>query len=503
MKKELEAVVANYRLSENFLREVGASFYTKAVALVSDQSPGGIPTKELSSALEALRDLFRLNQEDTYPSHMEYFGTVYKKSVLESMGTTGVIRPEFRKSLDELKTRLGVAEADCKKLFLDAVEEKLKPMVEWIGSEMERTMLSQQQLSQRRGKDLGEDVFQSGKGADGVLGLGAEVNIMSDIMELIDFYTENDITEDAEVSRIGDDGQQETVTDTVYPVTALGSGAIDQEMAELLYRQFIVGGFTTQGEKGARYESNRAVFAGILGLDNSKVDEINSNIGSTVYDNFVSNAMKTKGVLDQQDMLFLANIQTKLNITPEKGEKMLLDAQKKILSEEVNSLMDDPTPEGIKAFREKCNSMGIDLSEDVGVSKARLTRMFESEITPGLKDGTINIGNSDILGEIQDSLGVDPDECEAMFETVLLRLSKNALELIRGELLRGREENTVELIKELVRYAAFTEGELGLVLDESTANQIFNVYEAFDFSDQDPETVNANKRLLRSVLGLP
>jgi hypothetical protein len=120
-----------------------------------------------------------------------------------------------------------------------------------------------------------------------------------------------------------------------------------------------------------------------------------------------------------------------------------------------------------------------------------------------LKDGTINAESSDVLGEIQDSLGVDPDECEAMFETVLLRLSKNALEVIKGELLRGREENTVDLIKELVRYGAFTEGELGLSVDEATANTIFNVYEAFDFSDQAPETVDANKLVLRSVLGLP
>ena len=51
-------------------------------------------------------------------------------------------------------------------------------MVEWINSEMERTQLTQKQLSQRRGKDMGEDVFQSGKLADGTLGLGAEVNII-------------------------------------------------------------------------------------------------------------------------------------------------------------------------------------------------------------------------------------------------------------------------------------------------------------------------------------
>lgn len=502
MKKELDEVVGNYRLTDDFVRETGAAFYSKAVGIVSAESPGGIPSKELGEALEALRKLFKLEKEDTYAPHMEFFGSVYKKSVLEAMGTTGVIRPEFRDGLNDLRDRLGVSEDSCKELFLEAIEEKMVPMVEWIGSEMERTMLDQKQLSERRGKDVGEDLFQSGKTADGVLGLGSEVNIMSDIMELVDFYKENDVAEEAEVTVTGEDGKEETVTEMVYPVTALGSSAIDQEMAELLYRQFIVGGFTAQGEKAARYEQSRAAFGGILGLDKSKIEEINNNIGSTVYDNFVSNAMKTKGAMDQQDMMFLANIQTKLNISPEKGEKMMLDSQKKVLSEEINVLMDDPNPAGIKAFREKCNSMGVDMFEDVGISKARLTRMFESEITPSLKDGTISADNSDALGEIQESLGVDPDDCEAMFESVLMRLSKNAYELIKGELLRGREENTVDLIKELVRYAAFTEGDLGLQVDEATGNQIYNIYEAFDFTGEDAEQIKTNKQLLKAAMGL-
>jgi len=503
MKKELNEVIENFRLTDDFVRETGASFYTKAVGIVADKSPGGVPTKELGAALDALQDLFKLHKEDTYAAHMEYFGGVYKKSVLEAMGTTGVIRPEFRQPLEELRNRLGVSEDSTKKLFLEAVEEKMVPMAEWIGSEMERTMLTQKQLSDRRGKDMGEDLFQTGKGAEGVLGLGAEVNIMSDIMELIDFYTENDIAEEQEVTRMGEDGKEETVTEMVYPVTALGAGAVDQEMAELLYRQFIVGGFQAQGEKAARYEQARATFGGILGLDQNTIEGINNNIGSTVYDNFVSNAMNTKGSMDQQDMMFLANIQAKLNISSEKGEKMLMDAQKKVLSEEINVLMDDPTPFGLKAFREKCNSMGIDLAEDVGISKARLTRMFECEITPGLKDGSITVENSEILGEIQESLGVEPEECEAMFESVLMRLSKTAFETIKSEILRGREDNTVDLLKELVRYAAFTEGDLGLEVDEATGNQVYNIYEAFDFSGLDAGEVEANKRLLRTAMGLP
>lgn len=117
-------------------------------------------------ALDALRQMFTLTVEDTYPAHSEYFGSVYKKSLMEAMGSTGVIRPEFRAPLDDLKKRLGVSEEITMDLFLEGVKDKMIPKVEWIVSEFERTQLTQQQLSQRRGKDMGEDLFQTGKGAD-------------------------------------------------------------------------------------------------------------------------------------------------------------------------------------------------------------------------------------------------------------------------------------------------------------------------------------------------
>ena len=120
----------------------------------------------MKEALEALRTMYNLEQEDTYPAHMEYFGAVYKKSILEAMGSTGVIRPEFRDALDNLRDRLGVRPEDTMELFLEAVEEKMVPMVKWINSEMERTMMTQEQLAKRRGKDMGQDMFQSGKAAD-------------------------------------------------------------------------------------------------------------------------------------------------------------------------------------------------------------------------------------------------------------------------------------------------------------------------------------------------
>merc|ERR1711957_758008 len=345
-------------------------------------------------------------------------------------GSTGVIRPELRDGLADLRLRLGVREEDTKELFLEAIEKKFVPMVKWINNEMERTQLSQKQLSERRGKDMGEDVFQTGKSADGTLGLGAEVNIMGDIINLVDFYTENKIAEEKEIGTKEVDGEEVPVLETSYPITAIGTEAIDTNMAEYLYRQFVVGAFSAQGEQASRYEGARASFGGILGLTNEKMEEINDNIGSNVYDNFVSRAMAQKGSLDQQDMMFLANIQTKLGLSSEAGEKLMMDSQKKVLSEEITSIMDNATPEGIKAFREKCNTMGMDLTNDVGITGHQLVRMFEQEIIPALKSGEITVDNNDSMVEIQESLNMDPDECETVFEKTVLRLAKDGLGLI-------------------------------------------------------------------------
>jgi len=351
----------------------------------------------------------------------------------------------------------------------------------------------------------------------GVLGLGAEINLMSDIMNLVDFYTENNVTNTVEVGtktiekKVPADeegGEEKTMTEevpvyeTTYPVTGLASGSVDQEVAELLYRQFIVGSFQAQGEQATRYDAAKATFGGILGLTSEKMEEISSNIGGTVYDNFISNSMKTKGSLDQQDMMTLANIQAKLGLSSEASEKMLLESQKKILSEEIDALMDAPTPEGLKAFREKCNSMGMDLYEDVGISQTRLSKMFEQEVIPGLQSGAITVEDADELTEIQESLGLSADDCETIFESILMRLSKTTYDNIAGEILRGRQESCIQPIKQLVQYASFADGELGLDVQEEVGNQIYNIYEALDFGDVDKDAVENNMALLRTALSL-
>jgi hypothetical protein len=304
--------------------------------------------------------------------------------------------------------------------------------------------------------------------------------------------------------------EEKTITEEVpeyevtYPITGLGCGAIQEELAELLFRQFVVGGFTTQGAQGQRYEAARETFGGILGLDKAKQDEVTSSIGGTVYENYISNSMRTKGALDQQDMMFLANIQAKLGISEEKSEEMLLKTQKKLLSEECNALIqNEPTPVQVKTFREKCNSMGLDLQKEIGISKSTIEQLFEAEVSPGLVNGDITIESGDILSEIQESLGLTPEEAEKLFFDIICERAKAAMTRIKAEILRGREENSTEIILRLVRYAQFVNGEdLNLSVDESTAWKIFNLYDSMDFSDEDSDKVESNKVILKTALNL-
>lgn len=516
LKEMVDKVMDDYKLSIDLISEFAMPLYMNAVNRVSDQSPSGIPDGDKTKQLDALRNLLQMSTEEAQSAHLEVFGSVYRSSVLETMGSTGIIRPEFRSPLVELRDRLGVAEDAAKNLFIEAAQERMIPMVEWIVLELERTMLTSKQLAQKRQKDFGEDLFQSGKGADGTLGIGSEANIMTDCMNLIDFYTENDLIENKEVGTktvektIVEDGKEKTISEEipdyvdVYPIKALEIGAIEPDLAELLYRQFVVGGFTNQGPQAQRYEAAREAFGGILGMNKEKMDEITKSIGGTVYENYIGNSMRTKGVLDQQDMMFLANIQGKLNISAEAGEKLLSDTQKKILSAEADSLLkeNDPSPEHVKKFREKCNSMGLELETDIGIPKPSIVRMFEAEISPGLVSGEITIESGDVLSEIQDSLGLTSEEAEDIFTDLLYNRAKGAISRIKGEFLRGRDDNCADIVQRLARYSKFVNGELNLDVDENTAWKIYNMYEAMDFGDTEVDDIDENKDILKTALGL-
>lgn len=511
LKKRIDDLVERMNVPEQLVKEYGMNMYKDSLRIVALKCPNGIPTKEMFAQLTSLQGLLSLSSEDVSAMHLAAFANSYKKSVLEAMGSTGVIREEFREPLVELVERLGISDDDAQKLFLSAVEDKMKPKVQLIANELERSMLTQQQLAQKKGQDMGQDVFKDGSGPKGTLGIGTDGNVMGEIMNLIDFYKENDIREKKQTGtkKVEKTVDEETVTEEVpiyeytYPITALSMSAIEGEMADALYRQFVVGGFTAQGSQQARYEAETATFGSILGLSKERMDVVGGEIGSMVYENYIKNALQSKDSLDQQDMMFLATMQQKLNLDGEQGAEMMQNAQKKVLFEQANAVFSTPTAPAIKALREKCNSMGLEMYEDVGLPKDRLESMFGIEVTAGIDAGEITTETAEIITEIQESLGLAGEDCQRILEGIIERKTVDAIYKIEKELLRGRDENCVSDIKEMLKYAAFLGGEVeGVELTEETANKIINIYDSVDMSDVDPEVVQENKELLRIAVGL-
>lgn len=320
------------------------------------------------------------------------------------------------------------------------------------------------------------------------------MNIMSEIMNLIDFYKENDIAVKTEV-----EGEEEIT----FPVTALGISAVQPEIAEALYRQFMVSGFTAQGSKAAQYEGEAPFFGGLLGLSEEQMDKTSESIATMVYENYVQNSLKSKTSLDQQDMMFLANIQTKLNLDSEQSGELMIAAQRKFLFDEANTVFQNPSAASIKAFRERANSLGLELLEDVGLPKDRVETLFEMEVQAGIDSGEITTASGELLTEIQESLSLSPEECVKLMESLVERKSDLCLKKIQSELLRGRDESCIPEIKSMLSYVSFVGGEVeGLQIDEETANKIVNIYESLDFGDEDAGAVSEKKSLLRVAVGL-
>jgi hypothetical protein len=166
MRDQVNHVITEFGLKEDLKQQSALPLYDKSVRELASRTPGGIPSKDDVATLKSLQDFLGIQEKQMYGIHIKYFGEAYKKAIKEALGSTGIIREEFRAPLEDLRGRLGVSDKASKKIFVEAVGERMQPMVEYIANEMERTVMTNDQLAQKRGADYGEDLFKTGKRPD-------------------------------------------------------------------------------------------------------------------------------------------------------------------------------------------------------------------------------------------------------------------------------------------------------------------------------------------------
>uniref|UniRef100_A0A7S2SA32 Uncharacterized protein n=1 Tax=Rhizochromulina marina TaxID=1034831 RepID=A0A7S2SA32_9STRA len=138
--------------------------------------------------LKALSAALRLDDASVATIHWNQCASMYRNAVLEAMGSTGVITQEYLAGLDKLADRLMLEDEAKSKIFNEAMQSQMRPLLDRVTTELERSVLSRQQYAAKTGQDQGDDMFAE---AGGTLGLEGGANMMLEIVNLVDFFAGN------------------------------------------------------------------------------------------------------------------------------------------------------------------------------------------------------------------------------------------------------------------------------------------------------------------------
>jgi len=481
-KNNIADLVAKLNIPQRVVKELNREFYSLRARSYSLKSNGGILAETERNELLKVKEFLNMEQSEVEAIHKEFYGKVYQQSVTESMASTGVISEELKKALEVLRERLILSKEDAKNFTLNAYKMIMKPKVEQLCYEFERTSMK----GKKRGIDEGDDILVAGPDA-GNLGISSSGSVISEIMTLVDFYNENGIAE-----RNGDD--------VTFPITAEGMGS--ERLFEKIYQQFVVTGFTTEGSQGQRYVESQKTLAGLLGLAPSKVELIHSEIGNTVVSQFFRNNKKPVG---SQELAALAGIGSKLGLGAEEFDKIVLEAKKTSIKTQIERLFQQKnkiTKAQVKEVRERAESLGLELSAGLGVPLERLKKMFMVEaidLIEGSKESTEDIE------EAAEAFGFDEEKVKELLGELLDERASAAVKDAASELQKQLDSSCVKSVEKLLFYCSLA-GDLKVKhqLSPSVAQEILDTYLASrsENSDKERAEVEADSALLKSALGL-
>lgn len=518
---EIMAVVDGLRIPADTLKEFSLDVFRTRIRTAADSAEGGLISDDQSKGLEALWERFGFSPSDVKSIVTATLGPAYSAAVVESMGETGIISEMYTKGLEDLKGRLLLTDEAAQSIKMSAFADKFAPMCAELVKTMETKPEDKKEDAGNLAAKSPEEQFQEdalalieflkGNNIATKKEVGTEevtekqmvkktekqmVKKMvkkivqkpmdSGIMQNIEVEEEVEEEEDVEVE------VEEEVTKSVpsykynFPMTAQSVSAVSDEKATAAYRQFIVNSFQAKEPLATKYAEAGDELGMALGLDDVELNKVKGGIGATIFDNYFSNAMKDKVEMDQQDFMFLTQIQERLGFSDDIVERLLVSSQKNLLSKEVERLFSSGTkiePSAVAAVVNKAELMDINLNRDLGVDDDRLGRMFSIQVMGGIEGGDITATNGgDKIGEICEGLGIAADVGERRLEALVKDRAKRMVTNIASDVARGNDERAMKDLPVFLSYASFAGGEdLGLKVAENVRDNIVAVYESATF----------------------
>ncbi|GMH50574.1 hypothetical protein TrRE_jg13158 [Triparma retinervis] len=530
-------IVDNLRIPEDTVKEFAMDIYRTRIRSAAEGADGGIVSEDQSAGLVSLRDLLDLSATDVRGINTRTLGPAFKASVTEAMGSSGIIPESYLEPLEKLKGRLLLSKEDGESIKNAAFADKLAPMCAELVKTMEKKPEEQKQDAGDLAAKTNEEQFL--EDCVDVLGFLRGNNLATKVEDGSEEVTEKkmvkktekqmvkktvktlkqepmesgimrnvEVEEEVEEEEEVEVEVEEDVTSTVpkfryeYPMTAQTVSGVSDEKASALYKQFVIGSFQAKEPLATKYAEEGDSFGAAMGLDAVEINKIKGGIGATIFDNYFSNAMQDKTEMDQQDFMFLTQIQERLGFSDDIVERLLVSSQKNLLSKEVERLFSTGTkisPAAVAAVVAKASVMEINLNRDLGVDDDRLGRMFGIQVMGGIEDGSITASNgSDALGEIVEGLGMQPEVAERRLDDIVKDRAKRIVTNLASDVARGNDERAMQDIPVFLSYAGFVEGEgLGLKVAANVRDKIVGVYESATFGQEGSAEMVA---LLRKAL---
>jgi hypothetical protein len=500
---KIKDIEKNFNLTEKAFEIVKISLYRESLEqMIGD---GVILKNEDLEYLNNLKLALSLKWDDVQKVHDILYEPVFKKSVQEAMGATGIIPSNYWDGLEKLRVRLQLTENKAKSIFHTAVQDKLKQIFEKILFETENP-----NSKTETGKDNGEDpTIKPGSGT--ALGIEAGDGNSNELFNMVDIYFRNNIFNE-ETKEKGDAKQtilkgisgrsesKKTVKSSVkvlYPVSL--KGMIDTKKAGDVYKKYVIDCFSAKTQSEKRRLFNKLDSLGpILGLTENDVQSIHSGVGEIIYKRYLGQALK-KGYLDNQDNTFLSSIQSTLSMNPVKSSQIIKESKKGVVSLEVERVFASPKvdPKKVTQVRLMAEQFNINLTEDIGVSLEQRSRMFRVELDSAISEGSISFNNQEKIVSIQNSFGIPEMEAKKILLNCINTRSEEHLVNAVASLRRSSNEEVLVELEKMLSFGQLLPVTINTNFGSDTEKEnLIQIYESYSDSTNKIEKQNLLKKML-------
>lgn len=391
-KDAYQKLLIEYSVSKQEWAQSAIDFYYQQVQEIA--SSKAVPSNADLEKLQKIRAFLDIAKDDERSKelvskvHLELFGEKYTKALNECMTPTGVIVEEYVDSLNRLRERLGLTEADARLLLSFSVRTRMtsiiKGLLEQYKSSQDPTKLMEKRQKRMKAKqadpissldnkfgfvetDDDDDVFTS---QDSAQKSGGGPNVfMRETLNFIDFYEQNfkvlgfNMRESSTSIVKADDANS-------LPVRA--TGILPERDLIDLFKHFVITRLSEKDEKlRARYIANENMFAEALGLSKENQIKVKESLAYTVHKRVFKNILQYKDGLSPQDIQQFAVLKDSLGLSAEFADRVYYEASKGAVIEYAKQLFTPSgestppiTPEAAQKFRNQVRAIETRVVDD-------------------------------------------------------------------------------------------------------------------------------------------